>query len=173
MSECFEHCVVHWTVLKEVVHGSGPQLTKQFKLCEYWTAMSPCGPHNIQYATYQNQWLVFRIKAWKELRMGLENGIVGMNIARLSLKPTNIREGIKKRFFLRDLSQMWVGGVADSQTRSKPLKPPPNHPENRFFRPKFHLSFSQISQKPWGGWVNRFGKGLPKRKFFYTFPYCR
>ena len=40
--ECFEHCVVHWTVLKEVVHGSGPQLTKQFKLCEYWTAMSPC-----------------------------------------------------------------------------------------------------------------------------------
>ena len=29
-----------------------------------------------------------------------------------------------------DLSQIWVGGVADSQTRSKPLKTPPNHPEN-------------------------------------------
>ena len=26
---------------------------------------------------------------------------------------------------------MWVGGVADSQTRSKPLKTPPNFPENR------------------------------------------
>ena len=65
--------------------------------------------------------------------MGLENGIVGMNIARLSLKPTNIREGIKRRFFFGDLSQMWVGGVADSQTRSKPLKTSPNHPENRPF----------------------------------------
>ena len=53
----------------------------------------------------------------------------------------------KNRFFLGDLSQMWVGGVADSQTRSKPLKTPPNHPENRLFRPEFHLSFSQISQK--------------------------
>ena len=36
----------------------------------------------------------------------------------------------KKRFFLGDLSQMWVGGVADSQTRSKPLKTPQNHPQN-------------------------------------------
>ena len=53
------------------------------------------------------------------------------------------------------LSQMWVGGVADSQTRSKPLKTPPNCPENRLFRPKFHLLFSQISQKPWGGWVGK------------------
>ena len=46
----------------------------------------------------------------------------------------------KNRFFLGDLSQIWVGGVADSQTRSKPLKTPPNHPENRIFRPEFHLS---------------------------------
>ena len=91
--------------------------------------------------------------------MGLENGIVGMNIARLSLKPTNIREGIKKRFFLRDLSQMWVGGVADSQTPKKksPWKSP--------FRPEFHLSFSQISQKPWDGWV---GKHICERSFFWT-----
>ena len=63
-----------------------------------------------------------------------------------------VREAAKtKTFFLGDLSQMWVGGVADSQTRSKPFKNPSNHPENRLFRPKFHLSFSQISQKPWGG----------------------
>ena len=41
----------------------------------------------------------------------------------------------KKRFFFGDLSQMWVGGVANSQTRSKHLKTPPNHPENRLFRP--------------------------------------
>ena len=37
-----------------------------------------------------------------------------------------LREGIKKNFFWRDLSQMWVGGVADFQTRSKPLKTPRN-----------------------------------------------
>ena len=59
----------------------------------------------------------------------------------------------KTPFFLGDLSQMWVGGVADSQTGSKPLKTPQNHPENRPFWPEFYLSFSQISQKPWGKWV--------------------
>ena len=69
--------------------------------------------------------------------MGLENGIVGMNIARLSLKPTNIREGIKRRFFFGDLSQMWVGGVADSQTRSKPLQAPQITPKIAFFDPNF------------------------------------
>ena len=54
----------------------------------------------------------------------------------------------KNVFFLVDLSQMWVGVMADSQKRSKPLKTPPNQPENRLFRPKFHLSFSQTL-----GWV--------------------
>ena len=77
-------------------------------------------------------------------------------------RQTGLREGVKNNVFLGDLSQMWVGGVADSQTRSKPLKKT-NHPENRLFRPKFYLLFSQISQKPWGGCVNRFGKGLQKK----------
>ena len=35
-----------------------------------------------------------------------------------------IREGVKKNVFFGDLSQMWAGGVADSQTRSKPLITP-------------------------------------------------
>ena len=68
---------------------------------------------------------------------------------------------------------MWVGGVADSQTRSKPLKTPPNHPENRPFWPEFHLSYSQISQKPWGGWVGKqIWERSPKKKrfFFGSFP---
>ena len=71
---------------------------------------------------------------------------------------------------LGDLSQMWVGGVADSQTRSKPLKTTPNHPKNRPFLPEFHLLFSQISQKPLGGWVNRFGTlgDIPKKSFFWA-----
>ena len=37
---------------------------------------------------------------------------------------------------------MWVGGVADSQTRSKPLKKK-NHPKNRLLWPEFHPLFSQ------------------------------
>ena len=45
------------------------------------------------------------------------------------------------------------GWVADSQIRSKPPKTPQNLPENRLFWPEFHLSFSQISKKPCGGWV--------------------
>ena len=74
----------------------------------------------------------------------------------LILGRGGIREAAKKKnFFLGNLSQMWVGGVAVSQTRSKPLKTPPNHPENRPFWPEFHLSFSQISQKPWGEWVGK------------------
>ena len=55
-------------------------------------------------------------------------------------------------FFLGgDFFQMRV----DSQTRSKPLKTSPNHPENRLFQPEFYLSFSYILQKPWGGWVGK------------------
>ena len=50
--------------------------------------------------------------------------------------------------------RIWVGGVADSQKRSKPLKPPPpNHSENRRLKPEFHLSRSQISQEPQVGWI--------------------
>ena len=38
----------------------------------------------------------------------------------------------KKSVFFWEISPMWVGGVVDSQTRSKPLKKT-NHPENRLF----------------------------------------
>ena len=60
-----------------------------------------------------------------------------------------------------------MGGVADSQTRSKPLKPPKS-PRKSPFRTELHLSFSQISQKSWGGWVNRFVRDLPKKNVFFT-----
>ena len=63
----------------------------------------------------------------------------------------------KTVFFGKSLPN--VGGVADSQTRSKPL-----------FRPVFHLSFSQISQKPWGGWMGKqiWERSPKKRCFFWT-----
>ena len=82
-----------------------------------------------------------------------------------------LREGVKKRFFLGNFSQMWVGGVADSQTRPNPLKTPPNHPENRLCRPEFHLLFSQISQKPLGGWVGKhIWERSPKKILFFWTP---
>ena len=69
---------------------------------------------------------------------------------------------------------MWVGGVTDSQTRSKPLKTPQNHPENRLFRPEIHLSSSQISQKPLGGWVGKqIWEWSPQKKVFFWIPSLR
>ena len=47
---------------------------------------------------------------------------------------------------------------------------------SRLFWPKFHLSFSQISQKPWGGWVGKqIWERFPKKKrvFFWQLPLCK
>ena len=45
-----------------------------------------------------------------------------------------------------DLSQLWMGGVADTRTRSKPLKTP---------------------SKPWGGWVGKqIWERSPQKTFF-------
>ena len=53
---------------------------------------------------------------------------------------------------------MWVGGVADSQTRSKPLKKKPNHPENCLFDPNFNFRSTKSHKNPGvGGWVYTFG----------------
>ena len=61
---------------------------------------------------------------------------------------------------------MWVGGLADSQTRSKLLKPPPQiTPKIAFFDPNFTFRFPKSYKTL--GWVNRFGKGFPKKTFFF------
>ena len=75
----------------------------------------------------------------------------------------SIRGGVQKRpFFLGDLSQMWVGRVADSQTRPNPLK---ITAKIAFFDPNFNLRFPKSRKNPWvGGWVNTFGKD----SFFWT-----
>ena len=71
----------------------------------------------------------------------------------------------KKRFFLGYLSQMWVGGVADSQTRSKP---PKITPKIAFFDPNFTFRTPKSHKNPGvGGWVNRFGRDLPKKTVFF------
>ena len=62
---------------------------------------------------------------------------------------------------------MWVVGVADSQTRSKPLKTSPNHPKIAFFDPNFTFCFPKSHKNPgMVGWVNRFVRDLPKKKFY-------
>ena len=58
----------------------------------------------------------------------------------------------KKRFFLGDLSQMWVGGVAESQTRSKPLKKTQITPKIALFDPNFPFHFFSNLTKTLG-WV--------------------
>ena len=79
------------------------------------------------------------------------------------------REGVqKKTFFLVDLSQMWVGGVADSQTRSKPLKTPQISPKIAFFDPNFTFHFPKSHKNPGvGGWFHTFRKTFPKKERFY------
>ena len=76
----------------------------------------------------------------------------------------------KNTFSLGEFFPMRVGGVTDSQTGSKPLKKKPKSPENRPFRPEFHLSFSQISQKPWGGKTDLGKISKKKTFFFWQFP---
>ena len=75
-----------------------------------------------------------------------------------------IREGVKKRFFGRSFQIVggWGGWFPNK------VQTPQNHPENRLFRPEFHLSFSKISQKPWVGWVGKqiWEKNIPKKLFF-------
>ena len=46
-----------------------------------------------------------------------------VNIGNFEMRAPQIDKGRYKK--------IGVGGVADSQTRFKPLKTPPNHPENR------------------------------------------
>ena len=82
-----------------------------------------------------------------------------------------LREGVQKYVFLGDLSQMWVGRVADSQTRSKPLKTPPYHPEITILDPNFTFRFPKSHKNPRvGGLVNRFGRDLQKKTFFGRLP---
>ena len=51
----------------------------------------------------------------------------------------------------------------------KPLKPPPKSPRICLFWSKFLLSFSQISQKPWGGWVGKqIWERSPKKNVLFT-----
>ena len=77
----------------------------------------------------------------------------------------------KKRFFLGEISPKcgWVGWLIPKQGPNPSKKT--NHPENRLFDPNFTFCFPKSHKNPGvGGWVNTFGKDLPKNVFFYAFP---
>ena len=57
---------------------------------------------------------------------------------------------------------MWVGGLADSQTRSKP---PQIAPKIAFFNQNFTFRFPRSHKNPVvGGWVHTIGKTWPPQK---------
>ena len=65
---------------------------------------------------------------------------------------------------------MWVGGVADSQTRSKPLKTQITS-KIVFFDTNFTFCVPKSHKNPgMDGWVNTFGRDLPKKAFFLLLP---
>ena len=63
----------------------------------------------------------------------------------------------KKTFFLGYLSQMWVGGVADSQTRSKP--------KIAFFDPNFTFCFPKSHKNP--GMGSQIWENFPPEMLFF------
>ena len=64
---------------------------------------------------------------------------------------------------------MWVGGVADSQTRSKPPQKKFT-PKIAFFDPNFTFRFPKY-KKNWGGWVGlHTGDHFPNQKVFWDLP---
>ena len=81
-------------------------------------------------------------------------------------KKTNqeLGEPSKEKYFLGNLSQIWVGGVSDSQTRFLPLKKK-NHPETPPFLTRISpFVFPNLTKTL--GWVHRFGKTFIKNAFF-------
>ena len=62
---------------------------------------------------------------------------------------------------------MWVCGVADSQTRSKPLKTPQITPKIAFFDPNFTFCFPKSHKNPGvDGLVYTFGKTFQQKNGF-------
>ena len=68
-----------------------------------------------------------------------------------------LREGPQKPFFGK-FSQIWVGGVAESQT-------PQITPKIAFFDANFTFRFPKSHKNPGvGEWINRFGETFPPQK---------
>ena len=81
----------------------------------------------------------------------------------------------KKRFFLDIFPKCgWVGWLIPKQGPN-PSNPPQIAPKIALFDPNFTFRFPKSYKNPGvGGWVNRFGKGFPKKNvFFWQLPLWR
>ena len=90
-------------------------------------------------------------------------------------EETVLREAAKKKRFFWEIFPKcgWVGWLIPKQGPNS-SKPPQIAQKIAFFDPNFTFRFPKSHKNPGvGGWVNTFGKDLPKKKhFFYTFPYA-
>ena len=74
----------------------------------------------------------------------------------------------KKKTFFWDIFPKcgWVGWLIPKQGPN-PSKPPQITPKIAFFDPNFSFRFPKSHKNPGvGGWVNIFGKDLPRKVFF-------
>ena len=84
-----------------------------------------------------------------------------------------VRVAAKKKGFFWEISPKCgcVGWLTPKQGPN-PSKPPQITPKIALFDPNFTFRSPKSHKNPGvGGWVNRFGRDLPKKNvFFYTFP---
>ena len=106
----------------------------------------------------------------------------GQTLRRSSKKKVFLRRGgqplgklpKKKTVFFWEISPKcgWVGWLTPKQGPN-PSKPPQIAPKIAFFDPNFTFRFPKSHKNPGvGGWVNRFGRDLPKKNgfFFWQLP---
>ena len=85
-----------------------------------------------------------------------------------------LREAAKKKTFFWNIFPKcgWVGWLIPKQGPN-PSKPPQIAPKIAFFDPNFTFRSPKSHKNPGvGGWVNRFGRDLPKKTgfFFWQLP---
>ena len=93
---------------------------------------------------------------------------VQQTLRQLQKDEHKVREPAKKTRFFWDIFPKcgWVGWLIPKQGPN-PSKPPQIAPKIAFFDPNFTFRFPKSHKNPGvGGWVNRFGKDIPKKNFF-------
>ena len=81
----------------------------------------------------------------------------------------SLREGIKKTFFWDIFPKCGLVGWLIPKQGSNPSKKNQITPKIAFFDPNFTFRFPKSYKNPGvGGWVNRFGKGFPKKTCFFA-----
>ena len=149
--------LVGWLVLFSRAEGNGkaPRCWMELRisltfsqLLNYW--WDPCVSYLVQAINcWQGWWNAAGKKTqWENLvSLIFSNKCVICALCNFSHHSDKMSLGKvqkKGRFYLGKLSQIWVSGVASSH---------PGQKKPYYLWPELHLLSSQISQKPWGGWV--------------------